>query len=393
MDRYKEARLLDGEGQKIAGDSRQDEAAWPPSSDGGWLESLPGFSNPWQWDELASEIGQESQARVVIAGLAGSGKSLLFNRLRGWIVSWPDANERAPAEPDRLHLEPFGAFILARLPAESNGERLLGEALLLELGDPSLIIYLLDASCGVRPADYRWISTLRAAGRPLVVALNKCDLQAEYETTTAEANLRLGMAVIPISAQTGLNVESRLLPSLLDAAPKVAVPLGREIACLRRLAARRLIRQAALFAGLMGAQPIPLLDLPFQAALQVGVVMRVGAVYGRAPTGGVNREIVSTALSALGFRYLALALIKLVPILGWAVTGAASGATTLLVGEAAIYYYESGETIPLAHYLAQGRGRLRDWRIRWRYWFGRQRSRVRWRQGYKRIGRQGDGDV
>lgn len=50
----------------------------------GWFESL---RHLWQWDELAAEIGQESQSRVVFAGLTGAGKSLLFNRLRGWVVS------------------------------------------------------------------------------------------------------------------------------------------------------------------------------------------------------------------------------------------------------------------------------------------------------------------
>lgn len=62
------------------------------------------------------------------------------------------------------------------------------------------------------------------------------------------------MPVIPISALTGWNVEERLLPALLDSAPKMAVPMGREILGLRRVAARRIIHQAALFAGLMGGQ-------------------------------------------------------------------------------------------------------------------------------------------
>ncbi|MEW5989555.1 MAG: hypothetical protein AB1791_23245 [Chloroflexota bacterium] len=353
--------------------SRYNEDQWnpdhhePPRPSGWWatiptwLEGLPG---PWQWDELAAEVGQESQARVVIAGLTGCGKTLLFNRLRGWLIggeleirgfsSAPVPQSPNPRDSD-LCLEPFGSFILARLPMEANGSPLAGDELLLSLGDPALIVYLLDATAGVRPADYRWVATLRAGGRPLVVALNKCDLQADYRITAAEAEQRLGMPVIPVSAQTGLHVEERLLPALLDAAPKVSVPLGREVLCLRRLASRRLIRQAALFAGLVGAQPIPLLDLPFQAMLQVGVVMRVAAVYGRVPTGGVNREVISTVASSLGLRYLALTLAKLVPILGWAIGGLLSAGMTVLLGEAAIRYYEAGGRIPL--HLRRGRVR------------------------------------
>jgi uncharacterized protein (DUF697 family)/GTPase SAR1 family protein len=341
---------------------------WSPEAPrrSGWFDGLPGLSGIWQWEEMAAEIGQESCGRVVIAGLPGAGKSLLFNRLRGWSISPAEAHEGGEpgVHPQLPYLEPFGSFILARLPAQTNGTPLLGEELWLGLGDPSLIVYLIDVTTGVQPADYRWVSTLRAGGRPLVAVLNKCDLHAHYSERVLETERRLGMPVIPISAATGLNVETRLLPALLDAAPKVTVPLGREIVCLRRQAARRLVRQAALFAGLMGAQPIPLLDLPVQAALQAGVVMRVGAVYGRMPAGGVNREIVGAVAGTLGFRYLMLTLVKLVPILGWAVGGLASSVLTLLVGEAAIHYHESGGTVPLREYLS----RSRRWLWGWAWW-------------------------
>ena len=75
--------------------------------------------------------------------------------------------------------------------------------------------------------------------------------------------------------------------------------------------------------------------------LQVGMVMRVGAAFGRTPTGGINREIISTVVSSLGLRYLAASLIKLVPILGWIVGGMISMASTMLIGEIAIRYFEA----------------------------------------------------
>lgn len=80
--------------------------------------------------------------------------------------------------------------------------------------------------------------------------------------------------------------------------------------------------------------------------LQVGMVLRVRAAYGHTPTGGVNREIISTVISSLGLRYLAASLIKLIPILGWAISGAVSIASTLLMGEVAIRYYEANRAIP-----------------------------------------------
>jgi uncharacterized protein (DUF697 family)/GTP-binding protein EngB required for normal cell division len=317
----------------------------------GWFDSV---RHLWQWDELAAEIGQESQSRVAFVGLTGAGKSLLFNRLRGWVVS--DAPQAAESNQfgmtSDLALESLGLFVLADLPAANGSANpLLGPDLLLSLGDPALVVYLLDGEAGVRPDDFRWVAALRTGGRPLLVALNKIDIITDSAARLEEASHKLGMPVIALSAKTGMNVEEGLLTAMLDASPRLAVPLGREIMSLRRVAARRVIRQAAILSGLMGAQPVPMLDIPLQAVVQVGVVMRVGAAYGYTPTGGMNKEVMGTVVSTLGLRFLVLALVKFIPFVGSIVSGVLCGVMTYFLGEAAIRYYEAGATVPLRDFL------------------------------------------
>ncbi len=346
-----------------------DPGDWPPGGAAHtWFDSLRQL---WQWDELAAEVGQESQARIALAGRPGVGKSVLFNRLRGWIIS--DEGEELTAVDsydlaDGIRLESLGLFVLADLPEDSPSHLLHSPDLLLTLGDPALVLYLVDGKAGVTAADYRWVAALRATGKPLLAVLNKVDLLENLSEAVFAAEDRLGMPVIPISAQSGTNVAEKLLPAILAAAPRLAVPLGRELRGLRRTAARRVIRQAALFSGIVGAQPVPLLDVPFQVMIQVGVVMRVGAVYGFVPTGGMNRELIGTVISALGLRYLILALVKLIPFVGWAAAGMLSGMTTFLMGEAAVRYYEGGASLPLARFIVRprdrlggGAGRLKGW--------------------------------
>ncbi|MCP4417894.1 MAG: hypothetical protein GY805_14815, partial [Chloroflexi bacterium] len=94
-------------------------------------------------------------------------------------------------------------------------------------------------------------------------------------------------------------------------------------------------------------------DLPFQVMIQVGVVMRIGAAYGYVPTGSLNREVISTVVGSLGIRYAALALVKFIPFVGWAVAGFMSGAMTFLIGETAVRYYEAGATIPWKQFSKQ----------------------------------------
>jgi uncharacterized protein (DUF697 family) len=321
---------------------------------------LGGLQGLWQWDELASEIGRESQARVALVGLPGAGKSLLFNRLRGWVVSRP-----GPPPDGVLRVESFGMFVLADLPPEAAGAPAAPGELSLALGEPALVVYVLDGPAGVREADFRYVALLRAAGAPVVVALNKRDCLADVAEAAAEAQRRLGMPVLPISGGTGEGVEDALLPALLDAAPRLAVPLGREIAGLRRAAARRVFRQAALLAGIVSAQPVPLLDLPFQAMIQAGVVMRVGAAYGRPPSGGLNREVIGAVVGTLALRYLAQTALKFAPVLGWALSGLIGAGATLLIGESAIRYYEAGGRVSLAEGLRRG-ATMRERGMTWR---------------------------
>lgn len=362
--------LIDPEIEEANGEPYAVTERGAPGS--GLLESLQGS---WQWEDLAAEIRQEGQARVGFVGLPNAGKSTLFNRLRGWAVSEPAWIEEGVTAAEVLPVESYGAFVLADLPVQIDPALLTGEELILSLGDPGLFLYLVDGTTGVRRADYRWVALLRATGRPLMVVLNKCDVVENVDEALAAARYRLGMEVISISAATGENVETVLLPAMLDAAPKIAISLGREISCLRQTAARRVIRQAALLTALMSAQPIPLLDLPFQAIVQVGVVLRVGAAYGRSPGGGMNREVVGTVASSLSMNYLAQSIAKFIPLLGWAASSMLGAGATLLIGEAAIRYYEAGGTIPLRELISRQRQGLSRQRQRAGAWARRKIKR------------------
>lgn len=325
------------DGVKWNGNGAQETATAFPGVDlgSGWLHD---FGDQWgRWDGVAAEVGQESQARVILTGLTGAGKSTLFNWLRGWIVSLPEVRL---GEQGDMSVEAFGAFALADLP---ESDRLPIEDLLSLLGDPALVVYLLDGRLGVTQSDFRWIAHLRASGRPLVIAVNKSELVADPDALLAEVHRRVGVRAVAISAQDGLNVEEALLPAMLDAAPHLAVTLGREVGSLRRQAARRVIRRAALFAGMLSAQPLPVLDIPAQIAIQAGVMMRVGAAYGHAPANGISREVLVAGACVLCVSYLTQTLLKFVPLLGWAINAVLGAVATWLLGEVALFLYERAE--------------------------------------------------
>lgn len=350
------------------------------------FENLTDLLRSLDLSEAQAEVHRESRARIALVGPVHAGKSSLYNCLQGWEVSPVNHTERELGEPAE---ESLGLFTLIDLPNvehradtmpayefqystaaysepayDSNGWHLQDPAL-WSVMDTDLVIFVVDGAAGLRPADYQWFVRIRAAGCPTLVVLNKIDLLDDNgDQMTQELGQRLATPVVSISANTGTNVHDRLLSQMLEISPSLTVSLGREVAACRRQAATRLIRQAAAMCGLLGAEPVPLLDVPFQLLAQMRLVMRLAAMYGR-PSGhgasgsgelgiaagvglnaigaGAGREVIMTLLGGLGLRYVAQQFIKLVPVLGWLMSGVLSASSTWLVGWAAVTYFERAQ--------------------------------------------------
>jgi len=300
------------------------------------------------WAGLRQEVETEARAEIALLGLVQSGKSTLFNSLRGW-----------PVPTDGLELirqdgaieEPMGLFTLIDLPEDGH----LEDGLLERLDRSSLLVYLLDGAAGcaqaapaaaiVRPADSCWISRLRATGRPLLVALNKADVWAdETDAIVAAVEKRLGTAVVPVSAYDSSEARGCFLDRMVEACPELAVPLGREIAAFRHDLALQLIRRASILCGLVATEPVPLVDLPVQVGAQVGLVARIAAVYDRPPSSDYSKELVFTGAGSVALRMLAQQAAKAVPVLGWAVSGLLAATATWVVGQTALAYFEGRAT-------------------------------------------------
>jgi uncharacterized protein (DUF697 family) len=353
------------------------------------------WNNWWtgfDWEEAREGVNRESRARILLLGVHRAGKSTLLNRLRGWLLSpLTSAGADAPGKGGRQgRIEDFGLFCLADLPQTAAGDGVGVDISLdgLDLFDlaatADLLVYLLDGATGVRACDYRWIGRLRRVGTPLLVTLNKSDLIGdESADPLPEIEERLATSVLPISALHGTNVMDRLLPRMVDACPSLAVPLGRELRTFRHQAAGRLIRRTALFNGMISLEPVPLLDIPLQMITLVGMVLRIATVYDRPPTDAHRREVVAAMAGGLLGRYATQQAIKLIPFVGWLVSGFIGMSCTWLLGRAAVTYFEAGGDAALNENWARVQAHLR--RERLSLWATRRRwSAVSWKRVYHR---------
>ncbi len=316
------------------------DVSGPASSGAGGLGSI---LNALDWDHVREEVDRESRSRVVFIGASGAGKSTLLNTLKGSAVSLDSADPETLAE---LRVEDFGLFAIVDVPAHSpNGQLHEGETAWFVLTSADLIVWVLDGAAGLRAWEHEWICRLRALGRPLLIVLNKIDQVAD-KAVVAELNRTLACTLFPIEARDFQSINEGLLPHLVEASPNLATPLGREVLGWRRTAAQRVIKRSVVVSGLVGTEPAPLLDLPLQVLIQLRLILRLGAIYGEPVNDRYSGELLVTMASSVALRYVSQQLVKLIPFVGWVVSGALAAGGTWAIGELALKYFENGRQIP-----------------------------------------------
>jgi small GTP-binding protein len=324
------------------------------------LREIRRLFNALDWTELARQVEEESLARVAIVGPVNSGKSTLFNTLKGREISPVAA---VPGTTRELQHEQWGPFTLTDTPGFGEVDGVDRANIALEgVRAAHVVVLVLDAIAGVRHADYALLQQLRATGKPVVVALNKIDLLGKVQdAVVSDARDKLREpALIPISAKEGTNVARLLLPRIIDAHPSLVVALGRALPGYRRQAANRLIRNASLINAVVGAEPIPGIDIPFLLAVQAGMVLRIAAIYGEPMSTQHAKELTATIVGGATLRYLAQQAAKFIPGPGWVIAGAVASAGTWAIGQVAIQYFEHGKKLGPRHLQSQYRQKVKE---------------------------------
>jgi small GTP-binding protein len=308
------------------------------------IDDLRSVLRSLDWEKLRDDVKREAAAKLAIVGPVNAGKSTLFNLIEGHNqaeVSPIPGTTKVP-----MH-RVMGPFVLVDTPGfgEAGGvDRATIAA--RSASEADAILLLLDAGAGLRQGDVDLLKYLQGLRRPVVVALNKIDLLGRnYMSVVEDASAKLGVSVVPISAKKGTNVAEKLMPALVDALPDLAVALGRELPPIRRAAAQRVIRHSAILNTAVGAEPIPFIDIPVLLTTQARMVLRIAAIYGEPFSARHARELISTIVGGLAFRFLGQQGAKLVPTLGWAVAGGVAALGTWSMGQVAIAYFESGKNL------------------------------------------------
>lgn len=288
--------------------------------------------------------------RVVIVGPANVGKSTLYNQMV------QNKEDRAAVSPlpgtTRINREAdAGIFEVIDTPGADAvgdvGEKERQEAF-RAAREADFLLIMFDAIQGIKKTEQELFDELVALGKPYIIVLNKIDLvrkESELIVQHVASHLRIRPdQIVPISARDGKNID-QILMAIAVTEPEIVAALGKALPQYRWQLAWRTIASAASVSAVIALAPLPVIDFVPLITTQSVMVLGIARIYNYKITIQRARELVVTfGLGFLG-RTLFQQLSKLGGIPGWMLSAAIASSTTIVMGYAAVNWFEKGEKL------------------------------------------------
>src|SRR5690349_15095866 len=161
------------------------------------ISSMRSFMNSMNLKHAQGEVLEGLKHTIVIVGQPNTGKSSLFNMLKG--------EQLSPVSPESgttrtLVRTDFGPFTLIDTPGH------LPERMEEGMEEATVIVFLLDATRGLQEQDKELYAAIKKLDKPTIIAVNKVDTLKGSGASDVLANeiaVQLGTpGIIPISART-----------------------------------------------------------------------------------------------------------------------------------------------------------------------------------------------
>ncbi len=215
--------------------------------------------------------------------------------------------------------------------------------------EADFLVLVFDAIQGIKKTELELFNELSALKRPFVVVLNKIDLvsRKDLQAVISNAALNLGLEhdqIVPIVAKDGKNL-GKVLLAIAATEPEMVAALGQALPEYRwQLAWQTIVRSASISAAI-ALVPLPVIDFVPLVVTQSIMVVSIARIYNYKITPRRASELVATfGLGFLG-RSLFQELSKLGGLPGWLLSAAIASSTTVVMGYAAVRWFEKGEKL------------------------------------------------
>lgn len=300
--------------------------------------------------------------RVVVVGPANVGKSTLYNQLVqnksdqavvGPLPGTTTENQQADAALFTVVDTP-GADAVGSLGEHEKNLALSASA------EADFLVLVFDALQGIKKTEQELFNEISALKKPFVVVLNKIDLiqRKDLQAVIASVARNLGLEpdqIVPIVAKDGKNL-GKVLLAIAATEPGMVAALGQALPEYRwQLAWQTIVRSASISAA-VALVPLPVIDFVPLVVTQSVMVVSIARIYNYKITPQRASELVATfGMGFLG-RSLFQQFSKFGGLPGWLLSAAIASSTTVVMGYAAVRWFEKGEKLSSAALkrLAQG---------------------------------------
>ena len=299
--------------------------------------------------QIRQAIGHKN--RVVIVGPTNVGKSTLFNLLAqnksdlaavSPLPGTTTKNQQADAALFNVVDTP-GADAVGNLGEQEKDLALSASA------QADFLVVVFDAIQGIKKTEQELFNELSALRKPFVVVLNKIDLvpYKNLQAVISNAALNLGLKpdqIVPIVAKDGRNL-GKVLLAIAATEPEMVAALGQALPEFRWQLAWQTIVRAASISAAIALVPLPVIDFVPLVVTQSVMVVSIARIFNYKITPQRASELVATfGLGFLG-RTLFQELSKLGGLPGWLLSAAIASSTTVVMGYAAVRWFEKGEKL------------------------------------------------
>jgi small GTP-binding protein len=329
-----------------------------PNEKASFLSLLTGFPSDANMVRLLVKLStaQIRQAfghkhQVAIVGPTNVGKSTLYNLLVqnkrdlarvGPLPGTTTENQQADAALFTV-IDTPGADAVGSVGEQEKDLALSASA------EADFLVLVYDAIQGIKKTEQELFNELSALEKPFVVVLNKIDLvpRKDLQGVISNAALNLGLKpdqVVPIVAKDGKNL-GKVLLAVAATEPEMVAALGQALPEYRWQLAWQTIVRAASISAAIALAPLPVIDFVPLVVTQTIMVVNIARIYNYKITPRRASELVATfGLGFLG-RTLFQELSKLGGLPGWLLSAAIASSTTVVMGYAAVRWFEKGQKI------------------------------------------------
>ena len=272
-----------------------------------------------QWKGMQSR----DRVRIDIVGASQTGKETLLKAIK---------EGQAPGSP-----------IIFSLVETTGLEEFLGydnaQRLPKRLNESDLVLLLLDCRYEVSDQTCHLVNKLKGLEKPLLIALNKCDLISHPSEAAKKAQKILGERTVAVSAFSKPTIK-RLFRSVVAANSSALYPLAISFPEFRKTLCLSIATQAAIRCSLVGAIPIPISNFLPITAMQIGMVLKISRAYGHQIDRDRARELVPMLLSGLVVREASHRLSRQFPEKAKLISLSAAAVGTYFLGRGTIHYFD-----------------------------------------------------